>query len=466
MTTRSVNVIVEDFLNQIGWGKYQNIMALQCGLAWTTTQMWEVLIGLLLGLVADDWNLSIQMEGYLATSMQLGIMMGSYIWCYLSDRFGRMFSFKKSAVLLTLTSFLLIFSPEYYSFLVFLFFMGFSIGGELTVGGAVFSEFCPPKDINKLASLSFTWGVGGVFAALIGIFCTEQNFLPITSWRIMIAIAFLYEFCIMCFRFKMDETPFYLGCSGNIDKAEKIIEKIAKTNNYNLQKPLVLQTHIEYGENNKKSILGLLKLLFSEKYTKNSIFFAFIYFFLASGYTNMLYFMPLFLDGYSLTERYLIIMLQQMCAIPGTIVSSYLCKSSLGSKHTLSIGILFSAIFCILFYMANEFATILTFTSLLILVIMLAYGTLYMITPESYPIEIKSTGCGWSNACGRTGGLLTPIATGWLLSMNNGKPIVLALCSLYFLISGISSFFIQESKMLNKGSLFIYEKIDISMQPN
>lgn len=119
------------------------------------------------------------MEGYLATGMQLGYMLGSYTWCYLSDRYGRMYSFKKSPILLALTGFVMVFSYNYEMFIILLVLMGFAIGGELTVGGTVFSELCPPMNINRLASLSFSWGVGGIFSTLIGIFAVAQNFTSI-----------------------------------------------------------------------------------------------------------------------------------------------------------------------------------------------------------------------------------------------------------------------------------------------
>lgn len=210
----------------------------------------------------------------------------------------------------------------------------------------------------------------------------------------------------------MDETPYYLANIGRVSDAENTLKMIARTNKVSITISIQKFKLLDREDKLKNGVSDLFKMLFTKENKRTSLMFAVIYFFLASGYTNMLYFMPLFLDGYSIIVRYLIIMSQQICAIPGTIVSSYLCNSRFGSRRTLALGIFLSSIFCFLFYLDNQFGTVLTFTSLLILVIMLAYGALYMITPESYSTEIKSTGSGWSNACGRSGGLLTPLITG------------------------------------------------------
>ena len=77
----------------------------------------------------------------------VGMFFGCYAWGYLGDRFGRMFAFKKTVLVAAVGSFLMSSSLNPGYLVLFSSIIGFGIGGEIALGGTIYSEFCPPKKL-------------------------------------------------------------------------------------------------------------------------------------------------------------------------------------------------------------------------------------------------------------------------------------------------------------------------------
>ena len=67
--------------------------------------------------------------------------------------------------------------------MVGLFVLGVGAGGEISVGGTVFSEFCPPSKLSYLTIMAAYWGAGGTFSALTALLVNLSNNSGISSWR-------------------------------------------------------------------------------------------------------------------------------------------------------------------------------------------------------------------------------------------------------------------------------------------
>ena len=218
-------------LDKIGWGSYQNFVTLNVALAWTTDQMWAAAMGFILSDSAKSFSLSDSWIGLLGDCFILGLTLGSYGWGFLGDRYGRMFAFKKCVVMAAVASCGLTFAPNVYTMIPLLVVLGFGVDGELAVGCTVFSEFCPPKKLWMLNLLGGFWGLGGGLAVLVGLTVFYANNTSVEDWRVMMFVYFLIELVAVGFRVFMDETPAYYLSTGNEEKAQNIIRKIALKNN-------------------------------------------------------------------------------------------------------------------------------------------------------------------------------------------------------------------------------------------
>lgn len=61
--------------------------------------MWFLLTTVMIAELGDYWDLSETMAGLIATFTYLGFLIGAYLWGYLSDKYGRIFSFRKTLLL-------------------------------------------------------------------------------------------------------------------------------------------------------------------------------------------------------------------------------------------------------------------------------------------------------------------------------------------------------------------------------
>lgn len=95
-----------------------------------------------------------------------GMVLGSYLWGYASDKWGRLIGFKGSAINLAVGAWLSACATNYYFLHFALVLAGAGTGGELSLGGLVLSEFSPPSKFKALTLLAAWWGFGGVLSGL------------------------------------------------------------------------------------------------------------------------------------------------------------------------------------------------------------------------------------------------------------------------------------------------------------
>jgi hypothetical protein len=71
---------------------------------------------------------------------------------------------------------------------------------------------------------------------------------------------------------------------------------------------------------------------------------------------------------------------------------------------------------------------------------------MFTIGPESFPTSVRSTGVAIINVFSRTGGIISPIVTGYFLELPNGKfYALLSICINYFL-SGLCVLALKETR--------------------
>lgn len=73
------------------------------------------------------------------------------------------------------------------------------------------------------------------------------------------------------------------------------------------------------------------------------------------SFSGFLYFMPEFLSEFSTSTAYAIILIQQLCGIPGVILGTYLVESRLGRRLTTNIFNILSGCALIVFCLDDSF---------------------------------------------------------------------------------------------------------------
>ena len=86
----------------------------------------------------------------------------------------------------------------------------------------------------------------------------------------------------------------------------------------------------------------------------------------------------------------------------------------------------------------------------------MGYSSMMAIIPESYPINVRSIGVGWSNAWCKFGGVVSPVTLGIIFGLNGGIVIGVLLLALCYGVVGVVAAFYDEPKRNEEDA---YEKL-------
>lgn len=75
-----------------------------------------------------------------------------------------------------------------------------------------------------------------------------------------------------------------------------------------------------------------------------------MYFSAAFTFFSLLLFMPQFLGELSSSEAYGIMLIQQVCGVPGVLLGSWMVETRFGRRYTILISFLLASICCFLLY--------------------------------------------------------------------------------------------------------------------
>jgi MFS family permease len=190
--------------------------------------MWLLLGSVLINEVGDEWGLSETEAGSIVTVLMLGFLIGAYGWGYCSDRYGRMFSFRKTLLLAAVAAVGAAASVNFPMLLVFCLFAGAGIGGDVPVDGTVFCEFCPTTKRWLLTAMSAVCALGAVIVPLFAFIFIVAG-VP-HMWRYVTGVTALLNFAFWLARFYVLETPKFLVVTGRLDEAAEVLRKVAAIN--------------------------------------------------------------------------------------------------------------------------------------------------------------------------------------------------------------------------------------------
>ena len=192
--------------------------------------IWFISIAYIIQGCRKEWGLSTLAMGVIASFYPLGLLVGSILWGVISDKYGRMYAFKNTALVSTIASICLVFSVNYQMVAACLFVLGAGIIGELTVGSTVFFEFCPPSHRKYLSLLSVFTGMGGVSISITALIIAITNSSSINDWRYIVGYGTICEVVTFIFRYFMTETPVFYVSKGNYEKAQQVLNMISLKN--------------------------------------------------------------------------------------------------------------------------------------------------------------------------------------------------------------------------------------------
>ncbi|KAJ1677235.1 hypothetical protein EV182_006591, partial [Spiromyces aspiralis] len=105
--------------------------------------------------------------GVMMSSMFVGLMMGALFWGPMSDKYGRQLSYRWTLVISGVCGLATSFSSSFFWVCAGLYCVGFGVGGNMPVDGALFLEFVSKENHSLLTLLSIFFSLGSGFAACV-----------------------------------------------------------------------------------------------------------------------------------------------------------------------------------------------------------------------------------------------------------------------------------------------------------
>ncbi|KAF2095790.1 MFS general substrate transporter [Rhizodiscina lignyota] len=444
--------LVNHAVQKMGMGKYQWGLFVLAGYGWLCDQLWQTTVSDALPQVGVEFTP--QHSAFLSLALIAGLVCGAGFWGFGADLIGRRLVFNTTLFIAGVFGIAAGAANSFVCCAVLCAFIGFGVGGNLPVDGAIFLEFLPASHQYLLEILSVWWSIGQVIPAV-----TAWGFLPNFScsadtpvgqckkadnmgWRYLMYTMGSFTMVLWIIRFfffRLRESPKYLIGQGRYQEAIDVLNSVATFNG--ITQPLTLNdleqverdfsithevTPVDRRTAVKRAITTSLKptgfphvkALFATPklaYSMSLIILIWGMIGLASPlYSN---FLPEYLatkgaeagsTSVAITYRNNLIII--VCSIPGTLIGGWLINiKHIGRKGTLGGALIVSAIFLFAFTAARNQAQILAFNCVATFVQYIMWGALYCYTPEVIPSVHRGTGTGIAAAFNRICGLMAPI---------------------------------------------------------
>ena len=141
-------------------GSFHYKLLVITGLGWLFDAMDTGLIVFVLPVLGKEWGLSAGQMGAIGSIGLVGMAIGAVIAGSIADKFGRKAVFSATVILYSIATGLCAVSWSYESLLIFRFFVGFGLGGELPVAATLMSEYAPTNLRGRfIVLLESFWGV-------------------------------------------------------------------------------------------------------------------------------------------------------------------------------------------------------------------------------------------------------------------------------------------------------------------
>ena len=243
------------------------------------------IIGPVSGRMAEDLQLTAFWQGLIAAAALVGILIGSPIGGWASDKWGRKPIFMFDIGLFAIASGMQFFVDSPILLIVVRLLMGIAIGTEYAVGWPLMAEFSPTHLRGRLmAAMGIAWYGGFMLAFLIGHLLNEYTDL---SWHFILGTSTFIAVALFLARLGMPESPRWLWSVGRKDEARALAAKYM---------PDDALDDVQHEDVRK----GSFGMLFSKEYWRSTLFISGFWFCAVTPYFAIATFADSVLDQYGL----------------------------------------------------------------------------------------------------------------------------------------------------------------------
>lgn len=383
------------------------------------------LIGMVFTLITPLMQLDSFWQGAIGSAVLIGLFVGSLFFGFISDKLGRQKIFCISFILVLIGSIAQFYASTPLELFLCRVLMGIGLGGDYTVGHALLAEFLPKQSRGAiLGSFSVVWTFGYVLATFIAKFVIDLDLGPDT-WRYLLASTAIPAAIILIARIGTPESPRWLMQHGRKDEARAIVQKY-----FGAHVTIESETDQAAQQNSFSSI----KLLFSQKYLKRTLFNCIFFTCIVMPYFAIYTFLPMILELMKLSNDFTTETILNLMLLLGAVIGIY-CTYKFSRRGFLIYSFVLLSVSLLLITIlpaSLNWALVLLFAAFTM--ILSAVSNLVGVFPaESFPTEVRSSGIGIATAVSRFGSaastFILPIS---LLQIGMTATMLLLVCILVF----------------------------------
>ncbi|KAF3762941.1 MFS general substrate transporter [Cryphonectria parasitica EP155] len=484
------SMIINKAVQDIGMGRYNWQLFVLCGFGWFADNLWMQGVSLILPSLSAEFSVSEKQVRYTTSWVYLGLCLGAFTWGLGSDILGRRIAFNATLLITAVFGLLVSLAPSWPAVCFLLSLLGFGVGGNLPVDGALFLEFLPDASSSLLTLLSVWWPVGQLASSILAWFFIG-SWPADQGWRrfvLSIGLITLTMFALRFFVFRLLESPKYLLSRGRQPEAVAVVHGLAYRNRAKtwLTEDILDAVVLDDDDDNNNglssssssgSARGVLKarlegfsaarlrpLFSSRRLGLATILVWFCWATIGMGYPLFNAFLPQYLSHHQgdtssssstkeatattnpaaveiSPETYRDYAILSVVGVPGSVLAYFAVDSPspfLGRKGTLALSTLISAGFLLLFVSYGKTGTSqLVFSCVEAFSQNIMYGVLYAFTPEIFPAPVRGAGTGVASFLNRITGLIAPMLAASIPGDGTTTPIYLAAALIFAAFVGM-----------------------------
>ncbi|WP_236007214.1 MFS transporter [Clavibacter zhangzhiyongii] len=221
-------------MDRLPWARWHWLIVVGLGTVWILDGLEVTIIGAIGSRLTDPeagLGLSPSDIGLAAAIYVAGACVGSLVFGYLTDRFGRKKLFIATLGLYLLATVATAFSFNPVFFFVCRFFTGAGIGGEYAAINSAIDELIPARRRGMVdLAINGSYWLGAAFGAVVSVLLLNESFLAAdVGWRVAFGLGAVLGVVILLVRRNVPESPRWMFIHGKDEEAERLVGEIEAT---------------------------------------------------------------------------------------------------------------------------------------------------------------------------------------------------------------------------------------------
>jgi MFS family permease len=217
-------------LDRLPWSRFHWLVVFALGVTWILDGLEVTLMGAISGVLkqTDTLNLSSDQIGLIGSFYVAGMVGGSLVFGYFTDRWGRRLLFFVTLAIYLSGTLLTAFSWNVWSFSLFRFVTGTGIGGEYAAVNSAIDELIPARRRGWVdLTVNGSYWLGAALGSLSTLVILDPRWFAVDhGWRTAFAGGAALGLFILALRHHVPESPRWLVLHGHHDEAERLVRNI------------------------------------------------------------------------------------------------------------------------------------------------------------------------------------------------------------------------------------------------